>query len=269
MKCLSLIVVLLIPLELFSIHFDDTTITASKYYNYFTMAEDSFIVVTSIAEEVNITSAPLIIIYKNLEKKIEVNWYILKDTFLFQTGVFEDGLPNGQFKFFFKNRDSSVVHFYNGLKEGEEVITNNGTKTYNFYNNGKKHGRSYSIDILTNKVVEEYYYKNGMENGIYTKYYLNVDVIKFQHVYFNGVLVDGKYIIRHENGVIWVDGKIKNGKYNGRFIIRDVNNSIVEIKKYKSGDLHGRSVVYYEDSKLIVKYRNGNIVKSKKYLIKK
>lgn len=99
------------------------------------------------------------------------------------------------------------------------------------YDNGVLIGISVAYSPVTQNVIEETEYLNGIKNGVYNKYYDNGrPMVKAS--YKNDKL-DGNYVSYYPNGVPKEEGVFKDGVKIGEWKTYDMEENIVSVDVYE------------------------------------
>jgi len=116
---------------------------------------------------------------------------------------------------------------------------------------------------ITNILKEDYFEKNGIKNGKYTKY--NIDGIHRLIVceYIDGV-INGEYMRYYSNGNIQEITNYVDGKQHGDSKMYYPGGELQQVSIFSDGKLTGESKTYYENGKLssVTQFMNNERVKN-------
>lgn len=112
---------------------------------------------------------------------------------------------------------------YFSSEDGSLILVEN-------YDNGLLVGKSTAYLAGTKIVVEETEYVNGIQHGLYSKFYDN-GVPMIEATYSHGSL-NGKYVNYYSNGSKKEEGIFRNGKKTGLWNIYDMEGYVISTDNY-------------------------------------
>lgn len=184
--------------------------------------------------------------FDRLEAKNEV-YYFMNKPF---TGRSLDRYDNKKRK--------QILNWKNGLLHGKRTsyFKSGRIKDVFYFSEGKRTDSFYIYDDFST-LREKGYYKNGLLNGLFQRYYrTGMPYIKSH--YKNGVL-DGMMTLYYNNGQKESEAMMKNNKKNGVFNAWYEEGTKRKIAFYKEGKREGELINFYPngDTALIENIKDG------------
>ena len=112
---------------------------------------------------------------------------------------------------------------YFSEKTGALILTEN-------YENGMIVGKSVAYSSVTQMVIEEIEYVNGMKNGVCNRYYDNGRIMEKAN-YQNDQL-NGDYAFYYPNGVVKEEGKYLDNQKVGEWRTYDMEEGLLSVDVY-------------------------------------
>lgn len=181
-------------------------------------------------------------------------------------GVFEHGVPVGEFVYFYLDgkvksksiysdsgkTSNTIMFFPEGPKLSEGKFVNQKReglwKTYDGYDvaishveykNGQKWGLSKRF-YQDGDILETVNFINGWMDGIYTQYFPD-SVLKMKGTYVN-TKRNGIWAFYHGNGLVYMTGNYIDGIRQGDWVINDETGKIIVREKLEDGKVVSREV---------------------------
>ena len=150
-------------------------------------------------------------------------------------GEFKNNEPSGEFKYFSEGGSLVAKGKYNGKNKHEKwefySEQNGALILVENYDNGVLVGTTIAFSPVTNQIIEETEYVDGVKNGIYNKYYDNGrPMIK---AFYKDDKLDGEYVSYYPNGVAKEEGLYCEGAKVGEWKTYDLEENVISIDTYK------------------------------------
>ncbi len=200
---------------------------------------------------------------------------------------FKDGLYNGDYKYYKRNKlveqktykagvgngifrdyhlDGETVKSEREIKDGKingihKTYTQQGKlESEKGYSNGQEHGRELRYHYQTGELTTERNYVNGKQDGKQIEHISSnrADYLKISN-YKMGVLEGDYSETLKDNNVVRTKGKYKNGKKEGKWINNRNDGKPEKEITYKNGEQDGETRIYYTDGTIeeVAMYVNG------------
>jgi antitoxin component YwqK of YwqJK toxin-antitoxin module len=175
------------------------------------------------------------------------------------TGQFENGIPTGEFKYYYATGKLRTIATYE----------KNGTVCYtvSYFGNGNKHAEGNYINKLKdgkwlfydgyNNIIAIDYYLKDKKQGVCTTFLQTGE--KIEEITFNNDIPNGRWVRYYKNGKMQFEGSLENDNWQGSFVFYNLDGSKIASGKYEQNLRIGDWIFYDEEGKMIkvVTYKNG------------
>ncbi|MEI8006730.1 MAG: toxin-antitoxin system YwqK family antitoxin [Bacteroidota bacterium] len=181
-------------------------------------------------------------------------------------GQFKDGIPVGEFRYYYADGKLKTVSLMSGEGKTARTVSyaSNGRKiAEGKYTNEKKDSIWRYFSELDGVLLSEENFITGTRSGVFKTFYPNGNVTEVIH--FREGRKDGEWVQYFDDGKLKFKGTYVNDEKEGPFAGYFHNGKISFSGAYKTGHMDGPWTFYEENGEVMRtdKYSEGAVVKEK------